>query len=137
VEPVAITQKGADHAADPTWRIFLKELTHLPLMSRFAILMLFILVVPLLCRRIRLPGVVGLLACGILFGPSGLDVVKAKARTVHDLSDIGKLLLMFFAGMEIDLVQFQRVRRKSMEFEVLTFALPLLGRRHNRAFPGR
>jgi Kef-type K+ transport system membrane component KefB len=104
----------------------LEALKHLPLMARFAILMLIILVVPPFCRRIRLPGVVGLLACGVLVGPGGLEVAQERSTTSHDLSEIGKLLLMFFAGMEIDLVQFHRVRGKALGFGVLTFALPLL-----------
>ncbi len=104
----------------------LEAIKHLPLMARFALLMLIILVVPPLCKRVRLPGVVGLLAGGVLFGPSGLAVAQTQTSTAHDLSEIGKLLLMFFAGMEIDLVQFRRVRRRSLEFGALTFALPLL-----------
>lgn len=103
---------------------FLEALKHLPLMARFAILMLVILVIPPLCERIRLPGVVGLLACGVLLGPSGLDIAQ-KAGAGHDLAEIGKLLLMFFAGMEIDLIQFNRTRHRSLSFGTLTFALPL------------
>jgi Kef-type K+ transport system membrane component KefB len=104
----------------------LEAMKHLPLMARFAILMVVILAIPPLFKRIRLPGVVGLLAFGVLFGPSGLEMAPQRATTAHDLSEIGKLLLMFFAGMEIDLAQFRRVRRKSLSFGVLTFALPLL-----------
>jgi Kef-type K+ transport system membrane component KefB len=104
---------------------YLETLKHLPLMARFAILMLTILVIPPLCERIRLPGVVGLLACGILLGPNGLDVA-AHTGAGHDLAEIGKLLLMFFAGMEIDLVQFNRTRHRSLSFGAFTFALPLV-----------
>src|SRR5204862_14573 len=41
-------------------------------------------------------------------------------------SEIVKLLLMFFAGLEIDIDQFTRTRSRSMAFGALTFALPLL-----------
>ena len=47
--------------------------------ARFAILMLLILVVPALCKRFRLPAVVGLLACGVLLGPSGLRLCCVMA----------------------------------------------------------
>jgi Kef-type K+ transport system membrane component KefB len=40
-------------------------------------------------------------------------------------SEVGKLLLMFFAGLEIDLQQFQRTRNRSLLFGLATFALPL------------
>lgn len=104
----------------------LAALKHLPLLARFALLMAVILVVPALCRRVRLPTVVGLLGCGVLFGPHGLQVAQSGSSTAHDLGEIGKLLLMFFAGMEIDLLQFRRLRAKSLGFGSLTFALPLL-----------
>lgn len=105
---------------------FLEALRHLPTMAQFAVLMLIILVVPPICERLHLPSVVGLLACGILFGPSGLDMSRTKETTGHDMSELGKLLLMFFAGMEIDLAMFNRVRHKSLTFGALTFTLPLL-----------
>jgi Kef-type K+ transport system membrane component KefB len=105
---------------------FLETLRNLPSMAQFAVLMTIILVVPPICERIHLPSVVGLMTCGILFGPSGLDMTRTPETTGHDLSEMGKLLLMFFAGMEIDLAQFNRVRHKSLTFGLLTFALPLL-----------
>ena len=101
-------------------------LTHLPPMAQFAVLMVIILVVPPVCERLHLPAVVGLLMCGVAFGPSGLQMAQTGDTTGRDLSEMGKLLLMFFAGMEIDLAQFNRVRHKSLSFGALTFALPLL-----------
>ena len=101
-------------------------LTHLPPMAQFAVLMVIILVVPPICERLHLPAVVGLLMCGVAFGPSGLQMAQTGDTTGRDLSEMGKLLLMFFAGMEIDLAQFNRVRHKSLSFGALTFALPLL-----------
>ena len=104
----------------------LEFLKHLPAMAQFAVLMLIILVVPPICERLHLPAVVGLLMCGVLFGPSGLQMANTGDTTGHDLSEMGKLLLMFFAGMEIDLKQFNRVRHKSLSFGALTFTLPLM-----------
>src|SRR5262249_47531897 len=36
-----------------------------------------------------------------------------------------KLLLMFFAGLEIDLIQFRRTGHRSLVFGLATFAMPL------------
>ena len=41
-------------------------------------------------------------------------------------AEVGKLLLMFFAGLEIDLQQFQRTRNRSLVFGLATFSLPLI-----------
>ena len=103
----------------------LHELTQLPILARFCVVMLILFAVPPLCRRVRLPAVVGLMAAGVLFGPYGLQVAPKHGEVAHFFAEIGKLLLMFFAGMEIDLVQFNRTRNRSIGFGLLTFALPL------------
>jgi Kef-type K+ transport system membrane component KefB len=104
---------------------FFTELTHLPTLARFALVMLILFAIPPLCRRVRLPVVVGLMAAGVLFGPYGLQVAPKHSEVAHFFAELGKLLLMFFAGMEIDLVQFNRTRNRSIGFGLLTFALPL------------
>jgi Kef-type K+ transport system membrane component KefB len=103
---------------------FLESLMHLPLMARFAIALIVVLTVPPLCQRIRLPAAVGLLLAGVVLGPSGLHVAPQHGEVAHFFADVGKLLLMFFAGLEIDLAQFQRVRNRSLGFGVATFAFP-------------
>jgi Kef-type K+ transport system membrane component KefB len=104
---------------------FLESLTQLPTMTRFAIALAVFLFVPKLCQRLGLPSMVGLLAAGVVFGPSVLAVAPKNPQVAAFFSEIGKLLLMFFAGLEIDITQFNRTRNRSMAFGVLTFALPL------------
>src|SRR5262249_47179282 len=84
------------------------------------------LLTPALCQRIRLPAVVGLLVAGVVFGPSGLHIVPKHSEVANFFAEIGKLLLMFFAGLEIDITQFQRVRNKSLGFGVASFGLPIV-----------
>jgi Kef-type K+ transport system membrane component KefB len=103
----------------------LESLTQLPLMARFALAMAVILVVPALCQQIRLPSVVGLLLAGVLFGPYGLHVGPKSHEVGNFFAEIGKLLLMFFAGLEIDPIQFRRTGRRSFVFGLATFAMPL------------
>jgi Kef-type K+ transport system membrane component KefB len=105
----------------------LESLTQLPLLARFAVAMAIILVVPALCQKARLPSVVGLLLAGVVFGPHGLHVGPKSHEVAHFFADVGKLLLMFFAGLEIDLVQFRRTGRRSLAFGLATFVLPLAG----------
>lgn len=103
-----------------------ESMTHLPLLARFAISLLLFLTIPPLCRRVRLPAAVGLLLAGVVLGPSGLHVAPEHGEVAHFFADVGKLLLMFFAGLEIDLDQFQRVRNRSLTFGVATFAFPMI-----------
>lgn len=103
-----------------------ESLTHLSELTRFAIALSVFLFVPKLCARIGVPSAVGLLAAGVCFGPAGLRIAPQDPQVAHFFSEIGKLLLMFFAGLEIDIEQFQRTKHKSMIFGSLTFTLPLL-----------
>ncbi len=104
----------------------LESLTHVPVLARFAIALIVFLIVPALCRRIWLPAVVGLLAAGVLLGPHGLCLTPKNPAVSTFFADVGKLLLMFFAGLEIDLTQFQRVRNRSLAFGTASFGIPLV-----------
>lgn len=95
-----------------------------PIIS-FTILLLASLTVPPLVERLRLPGLVGLLLAGIVLGPHGLRLLSADSETVKLLSDIGKVYLMFVAGLEIDMGAFRKARNRSLTFGFLTFAIPL------------
>jgi Kef-type K+ transport system membrane component KefB len=96
----------------------------LPNLSKFAIGIALIVGIPPLCRRIRLPGVVGLLFVGVLLGPHGLNFFGEKRPIADFLSGLGKLLLMFFAGLEIDVKLFMETRGRSLGFGLLTCAIP-------------
>jgi Kef-type K+ transport system membrane component KefB len=102
---------------------FLQELSTL---TKFALVMVFFLILPRLAERLRLPNIVGFLLTGVLLGPHVLDIIKPTSHIVLWFSDIGKLLLMFFAGFEVDLQQFKLTRRRSLIFGLLTFLLPFL-----------
>lgn len=96
-----------------------------PIVS-FTIFILASLTVPPLIERLRLPGLVGLLLAGILLGPYGLRLLNAESETVKLLSDIGKVYLMFVAGLDIDLQAFRKTRNQSLTFGFFTFAIPLM-----------
>jgi len=98
----------------------------LPLLVKFALALAIIVIVPQLSRRLRLPPVVGLLLSGALFGPYGLDVIGTNRPIADFLGELGKLLLMFMAGLEVDLLLFQRVRSRAMAFGIITTFLPLI-----------
>lgn len=105
---------------------FLESLTHLSLLTRFALALAICLFVPVLSQRIRLPAAVGLLLAGVVIGPHGLAIVPQEPAVADFFSEVGKLLLMFFAGLEIDIDQFNRVRNRSLIYGLLTFGLPML-----------
>jgi Kef-type K+ transport system membrane component KefB len=72
-----------------------------------------------------MPPAVGLLFAGVALGPSGLHTLPQEAPVAEFFAEVGKLLLMFFAGLEIDLSQFRRTGGRSLVFGLLTFSIPL------------
>ncbi len=98
----------------------------LPTLAKAAVAMAIIVGVPPLCRRVRLPTVVGLLLSGVVIGPYGLDIFFKNTPVADFFADLGKLMLMFFAGLEIDLALFRRARNKAMIFGTITTLVPLL-----------
>jgi Kef-type K+ transport system membrane component KefB len=98
----------------------------LPPLAKFAVGMAIIVGVPALSKRLRLPAVVGLLLSGVVLGPHVLDVFGDKRPIADFFADLGKLLLMFFAGLEIDLALFRRAQHKAITFGLITTSVPLL-----------
>jgi Kef-type K+ transport system membrane component KefB len=96
-------------------------------LERFTLVLFLVLLMPPLSARLRLPGAVGLLLSGILLGPFALDLVNPDSQTVDLFASLGRVFLMFIAGLEIDLRVFEATRRRSGVFGALTFLLPLTG----------
>lgn len=100
-------------AALPTGVMSFIDLAHraialLPALARFAIMMALIIAVPRISRALRIPSVVGLLLSGVLLGPHMLVVFPPDHPVAAFFSDLGMLLLMFFASWEIDLDLFRQ-----------------------------
>jgi Kef-type K+ transport system membrane component KefB len=95
-------------------------------LAKFALAMAVVVGVPPLSRRVRLPAVVGLLLSGVVLGPHVLGIFAPHPAIADFFAEIGKLLLMFFAGLEIDLALFRRARNRSITFGLLTTSIPLV-----------
>ena len=84
-----------------------------------------ILLGPLLVERIGMPGIVGVILGGLLVGPFVLGWVPREG-VVESLGDLGILVLMFLAGLELDLDEFKANRRGALTFGAFTFTLPFV-----------
>lgn len=94
-------------------------------LTTFMLIMLIILFLPRIFERLRLPGLVGLIIGGLILGPRGFGLMSPDGETTKFLAEVGKLMVMFFAGLEIDMQQFKRTGHKSMTYGLATFAIPL------------
>jgi Kef-type K+ transport system membrane component KefB/nucleotide-binding universal stress UspA family protein len=92
----------------------------------FAILLAVIVVIPPIFERLRLPGLVGLLAAGVILGSNGFQVLSKDSETMKLLSGIGLVYLMFVAGLEVDLAQFRKTKNRSLTFGWFTFIVPMI-----------
>jgi Kef-type K+ transport system membrane component KefB len=98
----------------------------LPDLAKFAVFMMLIAGAQPLARRLRVPPVVFLLLFGVVIGPYVLDIAGSKTPVASFIGEIGKLLLMFCAGLEIDLGQLRKSGRRSIIFGLATTAVPLV-----------
>lgn len=91
----------------------------------FSLLLFIILIAPILLKRIKVPGIIGLIISGVIVGPHGVNLL-AKTDAIHLFSTIGLLYIMFIAGLEMDLAEFNKKRHKSILFGFYTFFVPIL-----------
>src|SRR5690554_6155630 len=109
---------------------FLEQLMHefeLPLQNPvpiFSLILFIILLSPILLRKLNIPGIIGLIISGVIIGPHGLGILEQNSA-IDLFSTIGLLYIMFIAGLELDLNDFNSNRNKSLLFGFFTFIIPL------------
>ncbi len=96
-------------------------------LAQFAITIGLFVLLPQAMERLRLPGVLGFIAAGVLLGPNVLALINPHSPVVALFAELGKLLFMFFVGFEIDLEEFGKSRNRSLTFGLVTFVLPMIG----------
>ena len=74
--------------------------------------------------RLGQPSVLGKLVIGIILGPSVLGWVT-NSDILHELSQVGVVLLMFIAGLETDLDEFKKSAKASTSVGLAGIAAPL------------
>ncbi len=91
----------------------------------FALVMLMILLAPMVFKKMKIPGIVGLILAGTVVGPGMLGLIE-RDFTIELLGTVGLLYLMFMAGLSIDLNRFEKLKEKSVGFGLLSFLFPQL-----------
>ncbi len=82
-----------------------------------------ILLAPRMAQAIRVPGVVGLIVAGMVLGPKALGLLE-RDETIELLGTVGLLYIIFIAGLELDLGQFNKYRHRSLTFGLMSFLIP-------------
>ena len=80
----------------------------------------------LLTRRVKMPQVVGALLAGLILGPACLGILK-ETEFIHQVSEIGVIVLMFCAGLETDIGELKRTGKASFIIALMGVLIPLVG----------
>ena len=89
------------------------------------IVLSIVLLLPMLCRRLHIPAIVGFILMGMGIGPLGFNLI-AESETIRVLGQLGMLYIMFQSGSEMDLGEMRTQRWRSTFFGVYTFSLPFV-----------
>lgn len=89
----------------------------------FLLTLLIVLVAPILFRKIRIPGIIGLILAGMLVGPHSLNLL-ANDVNFKVFGSVGLIYLMFLMGLELDFGGFKKHLLQTAVFGILTFAIP-------------
>ena len=88
-----------------------------------SLVLAIIWLVPMACRKIHVPAIVGFIVVGIAIGEHGFGLIGQNA-TIDVLGKMGMLYIMLQAGIEIDLNDFRQYRRGAVVFGLYTFLIP-------------
>ncbi len=89
----------------------------------FSVVLAVILLAPRLAQAVRVPGVVGLIVAGMVLGPNAAGLLE-RDETITLLGTVGLLYIIFIAGLELDLGQFNKYRHRSLTFGLISFLIP-------------
>ncbi|HEX9163882.1 MAG TPA: cation:proton antiporter [Thermoanaerobaculia bacterium] len=99
--------------------------------AEFLLALIAIFVAAKLCgeiaERLGQPAVLGELIGGVIVGESGLRVVDPHDPTIHLLSELGVILLLFLIGLETDLKKLIAVGGSATAVALAGVALPFAG----------
>ena len=90
-----------------------------------ALLLAIILLVPMVCRKIRIPSIVGFIIVGTLLGPYGFNILSG-GDAIQTLGKIGMLYIMLQAGIEVDVNDFRQQRGHATIFGLYSFLFPFV-----------
>ncbi len=78
-----------------------------------------------ICRRLRLPSLLGYLIVGMLLGPQAFKLIPDSAQA-REIAEYGIVFLMFSIGLEFSLPQFRSMRRLVLGLGSAQYLLSLL-----------
>lgn len=91
-----------------------------------AVILLSTKVLGLATRKVQMPQVVGALLAGVLLGPAMLGVLT-ETDFLHNVAEVGVIVLMFSAGLETDIKELKASGKSSFIIALMGVLVPLIG----------
>ena len=108
------------------------------MLTSLALILLVGLSLSAICKKIKLPGIIGMLITGIVLGPFVLDLLDPSILSISsELRKMALVIILIKAGLSLNLEDLKKVGRPAVLlsflpalFEILAFVLfapPMLG----------
>ena len=65
----------------------------------------------LVCKRLRVPTLIGYMLVGVLIGNGGLQLIRERSHDIELLAETGVFLLLFAIGLEFSLDELWKLGR--------------------------
>lgn len=101
------------------------------MLTSLALIFLVGLAMGAICKRLKLPGIIGMLATGMVLGPYVLDLLDPSILGISaELRKIALIIILLKAGLSLDLSDLKKVGRPAVllsfvpaSFEILAYVL--------------
>ena len=91
----------------------------------FFVVLCIILMAPIVCGKLRIPHIIGMVLAGVAVGQYGLNILE-RDSSFELFGRVGLLYIMFLAGLELDLNNLKKKRFHFILFGLLTFIIPFV-----------
>lgn len=101
--------------------------TYLPFVNPtliFFVVLLIILFSPIVMAKLRIPHIIGMVLAGVIIGPHCLNIL-AYDSSFKLFGNVGLYYIMFLAGLEMNMGNFNNNRSKTLTHGILAFAIPI------------
>lgn len=98
------------------------------MLTSLALIFLMGLSLAAVCRSLGLPGIIGMLAAGVLLGPYALDLLDPSVLSVSaELRQMALVIILIKAGLSLNIADLKRVGRPALLMSFLPAAFEITG----------
>ena len=98
------------------------------MLTSLALIFLVGLAMSAICKQIRLPGIIGMLATGIVLGPYVLDLLSPSILGISaDLRKLALIIILLKAGLSLNLSDLKKVGRPAILMSFVPASFEICG----------